>query len=75
MTVTVIGKPGCVRCTATERALDTAKIEFEKVDATQQPEYMDKVLELGYKEFPVVLAGDEHWSGFRLDKINGLTVA
>lgn len=72
MTVTVIGKPGCTRCTATERALDSKGIEFEKKDATVEQEYYDKVVELGYKEFPVVIAGDDHWSGFRIDKISGL---
>ncbi len=27
---------------------------------------------LGYLQAPVVIAGDEHWSGFRPDQINAL---
>ena len=27
---------------------------------------------LGYKQAPVVIAGEDHWSGFRPDKIGAL---
>jgi glutaredoxin-like protein NrdH len=33
------------------------------------------VMALGYLQAPVVVAGNEHWSGFRPDRINGLAGA
>ena len=30
---------------------------------------------LGYVQAPVVMAGGEHWSGYRPDKIKGLVLA
>jgi glutaredoxin-like protein NrdH len=33
------------------------------------------VLSLGYSAAPVVVVGDEHWSGFRPDRLRGLVTA
>jgi glutaredoxin-like protein NrdH len=33
---------------------------------------MNMVKALGYISAPVVVSGDEHWSGFRIDRLNGL---
>ena len=33
---------------------------------------LEKVKELGYLQAPVVVTDDEHWSGFRPDKIDAL---
>lgn len=35
----------------------------------------DEVLALGYAAAPVVVAGGEHWSGFRLDRLRALVSA
>ncbi|MBP0661737.1 NrdH-redoxin, partial [Mycobacterium tuberculosis] len=32
----------------------------------------DYVLSLGYLQAPVVVAGEQHWGGFRLDHIKSL---
>jgi glutaredoxin-like protein NrdH len=63
MAITVYTKPSCVQCTATYRALDNKGIEYE---------VLDTVKALGYLQAPVVIADDDHWSGFRPDKIAGL---
>ncbi|MEN4466788.1 redoxin NrdH [Mycolicibacterium conceptionense] len=67
--VTVYTKPACVQCTATYKALEKQGIPFEKVDITLDSEARDYVMALGYLQAPVVVAGDEHWSGFRPDRI------
>lgn len=72
--VTVYSKPRCVQCNATYRALDGAKIPYRVVDLTQTPAALEYVSEeLGYEQAPVVVVDDqEHWSGFRPDKISEL---
>lgn len=70
--ITVYSKPACVQCTATTRALDAKGLSYEVIDLTQDAEAMAKVTELGYRQAPVVMAGEAHWAGFRPDLIGGL---
>lgn len=71
-TVTVYTKPACVQCNATFRALDKQGTAYEKVDITTDPQARDYVMSLGYLQAPVVIAGTQHWSGFRPDKLKQL---
>lgn len=72
MSITVYSKPACVQCDATYRALDKKGIEYAIVDISADVEALEMVRGLGYLQAPVVVAGDEHWSGFRPDQINAL---
>lgn len=72
MTVTVYTKPSCVQCTATYRALNAKGIEFEIFDVSVDDKALQTVKDLGYLQAPVVIVDDEHWSGFRPDKIDEL---
>ncbi|ART74418.1 NrdH-redoxin (plasmid) [Mycobacterium dioxanotrophicus] len=72
MTVTVYTKPGCVQCQATFKALDKAGIEYSFIDVTTDEQARDYVQSLGYLAAPVVVAGKDHWSGFRPDRIGRL---
>ncbi|UXA08534.1 redoxin NrdH [Mycobacterium sp. SMC-2] len=72
MSITVYTKPACVQCSATFKALDKQGIGYEKVDITLDNEARDYVMALGYLQAPVVVAGDDHWSGFRPDRIKAL---
>ncbi|OBI29046.1 redoxin NrdH [Mycolicibacter sinensis] len=72
ITVTVYTKPACVQCNATYKALDKQGIPYTTVDITDDDQARDYVLSLGYLQAPVVVAGDEHWSGFRPDRIKSL---
>ena len=72
MTVTVYSKPACVQCTATTRALDARGIAYQLVDLTQDAVAMAQVLAMGYRQAPVVVAGEDHWTGFRPDMIGRL---
>ena len=72
MTVTVYSKPACVQCTATTRALDAKGIAYTLVDLTQDAVAMAQELAMGYRQAPVVIAGEQHWTGFRPDMIGRL---
>lgn len=72
MNITVYSKPACVQCTATTRALEARGVHYKVIDLTKNNEAFDHVSELGYRQAPVVIAGDVHWSGFRPDLIGQL---
>lgn len=74
-TITVYTKPACVQCNATYKALDKVGLSYEIVDISQDAEARDHVMALGYLQAPVVVAGDDHWSGFRPDRIKKLAAA
>ena len=67
--ITVYSKPNCVQCSATYRALDKKGIEYQKIDVSQDPRSLEFIRSLGYAQAPVVVTGQDHWSGFRPDKI------
>jgi glutaredoxin-like protein NrdH len=75
MTVTLYTKPACVQCTATRKALEKNGVEYDVVDITEGPAARDYVMSLGYLQAPVVIAGEQHWSGFRPDAIKSLSAA
>lgn len=75
MTITVYTKPACVQCKATYKALEKNGLEYKIVDITEEPEAKDYVQSLGYLQAPVVVAGGDHWSGFRPDRIKALVSA
>ena len=68
---TVYTKPNCVQCTMTKRALTEKGVPFEEADILD-PQNLEAAKFLGYMAAPVVVAGDDHWAGFRPDKINAL---
>lgn len=70
MQVIVYTKPNCQQCGATYRALDTQGVQYTKVDISKDVEAYVKVRLMGYLQVPVVYVNDDnHWSGFRPDKI------
>lgn len=71
--ITVYTKPSCVQCTATFRAMDARGLEYRSVDLSQDPGALDVVKAMGYMQAPVVVTDNDHWSGFRPDKIATLT--
>ena len=75
MSIIIYTKPDCVQCNATYRALDRQGIDYRVVDLTQDQQALNHVKSLGYQQDPVIIAGDDHWSGFRPDKIGALANA
>lgn len=72
MSITVYSKPACVQCTATTRALEARGLDYRVIDLTEDEVAMTRVSELGYRQVPVVIAGEDHWAGFRPDLIGRL---
>lgn len=70
MSVTVYTRPGCVQCTATIREFQKKGISPSVVDIDKCEDGSAKVMELGYRSLPVVVAGEAHWGGFNPDNIN-----
>lgn len=75
MEITVYSKPLCVQCDATKRALNKAGIAYDVVDITEDAEALAKVKALGYVQAPVVMTTEDHWAGFRPDKIKALAAS
>jgi glutaredoxin-like protein NrdH len=69
VTVTVYSKPACPQCLATRRAFDQARVHYQVIDLSQDAEALSEVISLGHRQAPVVVAGTDHWSGFRPDRI------
>lgn len=69
MTITVYSKPMCVQCDATKRALTKQGLDYTTVDLSEDASALDYVKSLGYAQAPVVIAGDQHWAGYRPDLI------
>jgi glutaredoxin-like protein NrdH len=72
MTITVYSKPACVQCTATTRALEARGLAYQLIDLTEDDDAMELVTSMGYRQAPVVVAGEAHWAGFRPDMIGTL---
>lgn len=71
---TVYTKDNCVQCDMTKRLMDKIGVEYETINITQNPEELDKLVELGYRAAPVVVSDGESWAGFQPDKITALAV-
>lgn len=72
MSVVVYTQPSCSQCEQTKRFLSVKEVPFEVVDITEDAEAFEFVVSLGYRSVPVVVSGDEHWSGFKLDRLSSL---
>ncbi|WP_297190053.1 glutaredoxin-like protein NrdH [uncultured Corynebacterium sp.] len=72
MSITLYTKPACMQCRATKRALDKAGLDYTVVDISMDDEARDYVMALGYLQAPVVTVDDDHWSGFRPDRIRAI---
>lgn len=71
-TITLYTKPACVQCKATKNALDKHGITYTTIDISEDPAAREYVMSLGYLQAPVLVAGQDHWSGFRPDRIKAL---
>ncbi|MBF6538153.1 glutaredoxin family protein [Nocardia farcinica] len=69
MLITVYTRPNCQPCKATKKKLDQLGAVYTLVDVTEDAEARDAIRALGYKQAPVVVAGDQHWSGFSPDNL------
>ena len=70
MSIIIYTRNDCVQCHATKRAMESRGVAFEMVNIDQQPEAADTLRAQGFRQLPVVVAGETSWSGFRPDMIN-----
>jgi glutaredoxin-like protein NrdH len=52
--------------------LDRRSISYNVVDMSQDETALEMIKNLGYQAAPVVVSGEEHWSGFRPDRLNAI---
>lgn len=70
--VTVYSNPNCTACEQTKRFLSVKGIPFESKMISESPEVFALIEEKGYASAPIVVVGDDSWSGFRLEKLSTL---
>jgi glutaredoxin-like protein NrdH len=71
--ITVYSKPACPQCNATYRYLKKAGLKYTSIDVTEDADAAEYVASLGYQSAPVVVVDDDHWGGFRIEKIAALS--
>ena len=72
MTVVVYDKDNCGECRKTEKYLDELGVDYETKNVSHDPEALAHIKELGFTQAPVVVVGDEMWSGHQPRKIDAL---
>ena len=72
--IRVYTTPNCVQCDMTKKVLKRAEAEFEVIDLSQDEESMAMIKAMGYSQAQVVIAGDDHWSGFKNDRLKDAIV-
>ncbi len=72
MSVIIYTLPSCVQCDTTKRMMQKIDIDYQEVDLSADEDAYNMIKALGYTAAPVVFAGEEHWSGFRPERIQSL---
>jgi glutaredoxin-like protein NrdH len=75
MRIIIYTRNDCVQCHATKRAMENRGLAFEMVNLDVEPDEIETLRAQGYRQLPVVIAGETSWSGFRPDMINRLSAA
>jgi glutaredoxin-like protein NrdH len=52
--------------------MDAKGINYQVIDLGEDAEALVEAKALGYMQAPVVITDEDHWSGFRPDKIDEL---
>lgn len=71
--VELISKDNCQPCKATKRWLDSRGIAYTESNVKEES-VMVRAIELGHMAAPVVIYGEQHWSGFRPDLLEKIAV-
>lgn len=72
MNVTVYSLPACVQCDTTKRMLTRNNVQFTEIDLSTDAAAMEKIKAWGYTQAPIVEAGNQHWSGFRMERLDSI---
>lgn len=69
--IRVYSKPQCQQCDMTKRLLDREGVSYS-VESLLDEGNLEAAKALGHTSAPVVVVGDESWSGFQPEKIKAL---
>ncbi len=72
MRIIIYTRNDCVQCHATKRAMESRGLAFELVNVDLVADAAETLRAEGFRQLPVVIAGETRWSGFRPDLINRL---
>lgn len=73
MSLTIYVKNNCPQCKMTLRLMHAFKIQPNSIiNISEQPDYIPKLKQNGWRATPVVITDSTSWSGFRPDKIKSL---
>lgn len=70
--VTLYSQPGCQPCRLTKMQMDKLGLDYTVVDIKASPEGLARVQELGYQSTPVTVVGEDHWGGYKPDRLKAL---
>jgi len=73
--IKIFSAPQCIACDSTKMVLRKAQVGYTEVDVTKDSGALDQCKAMGFSELPVVVAGEQSWSGFRYDLLKKLTAA
>lgn len=71
-TIQIFSAPQCVACDSTKLFLRKADVGYTEIDVTKDEDALSRCKEMGFSELPVVVAGEQAWSGFRYDRLRAL---
>lgn len=75
MEVVVYSNKNCMQCEQTKKHLEKNGVPFTVVDMNVDTEALERMKALGYRQAPIVMAGDDVWVGFNLAKIKAVANA
>ena len=70
--VTVYTKSNCVQCEQTKKRFTQLGIEYTEVNLEENLDKLEEFKAQGLLAAPIVTTDIKAWSGFRIDKIDGL---
>lgn len=72
MDIRIYTLPSCVQCEMTKKQFNLHGLTYTSIDLASNPEALAEIEQFGYASAPVIVAGEQHWAGFKYDRINGL---
>lgn len=68
--VIVYTKKNCMPCNFTKNFLNDNNIDFQELNTTDHPDYIDDVKSMGFTSVPVILIkGEPAFNGFQPDRL------
>lgn len=72
MEITVWTKSFCVQCEQTKKRFDKLGIRYTEANLEENPDKVEEFKAQGLMAAPIVVTDTTAWSGFRIEKIDGV---